>query len=57
MPVYIEDVKEKNPILNLHQIFIKSSSNLLALTFVSVYIEDVKEKNQIPLYLKIKVPK
>jgi len=37
-------------------IFIKSSSNLLALTFVSVYIEDVKEKNQIPLYLKIKVP-
>jgi len=38
-------------------IFIKSSSNLLALTFVSVYIEDVKEKNQIPPYLKIKVPK
>jgi len=37
-------------------IFIKSSSNLLALTFVSVYIEDVKEKNPIPLYLKIKVP-
>jgi len=37
-------------------IFIKSSSNLMALTFVSVYIEDVKEKNQIPLYLKIKVP-
>jgi hypothetical protein len=37
-------------------IFIKSSSNLLALSFVSVYIEDVKEKNQIPLYLKIKVP-
>jgi len=30
-------------------IFIKSSSNLLALSFVSVYIEDVKEKNQIPL--------
>jgi hypothetical protein len=37
-------------------IFIKSSSNLLALTFVSVYIEDVKEKNPIPLYIKIKVP-
>jgi len=37
-------------------IFIKASSNLLALTFVSVYIEDVKEKNPIPLYLKIKVP-
>jgi hypothetical protein len=37
-------------------IFIKSSSNLIALTSVSVYIEDVKEKNQIPLYLKIKVP-
>jgi hypothetical protein len=37
-------------------IFIKSSSNLLALTFVSVYIEYVKEKNQIPLSLKIKVP-
>jgi len=26
--VYIEDVKEKNQILNLHQIFIKFSSNL-----------------------------
>ena len=38
-------------------IFIKSSSNLMALTFVSVYIEDVKEKNPIPLYLKIKAPK
>jgi hypothetical protein len=37
-------------------IFIKASSNLLALTCVSVYIEDVKEKNQIPLYIKIKVP-
>jgi hypothetical protein len=37
-------------------IFIKASSNLVALTFVSVYIEDVKEKNPIPLYLKIKVP-
>jgi len=37
-------------------IFIKSSSNLMALSFVSVYIEDVKEKNPIPLYLKIKVP-
>jgi hypothetical protein len=36
-------------------IFIKSSSNLIALTFVSVYIEDVKEKNQISLYIKIKV--
>ena len=32
-------------------LFIKSSSNLIALTFVSVYIEDVKEKNQIPLNL------
>jgi hypothetical protein len=38
-------------------IFIESSSNLLALSFVSVYIEYVKEKNSIPLYLKIKVPK
>ena len=38
-------------------IFIKSSSNLLALSFVSVYLEDVKEKNSIPLYLKIKVPR
>jgi len=38
-------------------IFIKSSSNLIALSFVSVYIEYVKEKNQIPLYLKIKVPR
>jgi len=37
-------------------IFIKSSSNVMALTFVSVYIEDVKEKNQILIYLKIKVP-
>jgi hypothetical protein len=37
-------------------IFIKSSSNQIALSFVSVYLEDVKEKNQIPLYLKIKVP-
>jgi hypothetical protein len=36
-------------------IFIKPSSNLLALTCVSVYIKDVKEKNPIPLYLKIKV--
>jgi hypothetical protein len=42
--------------MSVFPIFIKSSSNLLALTFVSVYIEDVKEKNQIPLYLKIKVP-
>jgi len=38
-------------------IFIKSSSNLLALSFVSIYLEDVKEENQIPLSLKIKVPK
>jgi len=38
-------------------IFIKSSSNLIALTFVSVYIADVNKKNPIPLYLKIKVPK
>jgi hypothetical protein len=38
-------------------IFIKSSSNLIALSFVSVYIEYVKEKNQIPLSLKIKVPR
>ena len=38
-------------------IFIKSSSNFIALTFVSVYVEDVKEKNEIPLYLKIKVPR
>jgi hypothetical protein len=38
-------------------IFIKASSNLIALTFVSVYIEDVKEKNQIPIYLKIKAPR
>jgi len=37
-------------------IFIKSSSNLIALSFVSVYIKDVKEKNPIPLYLKIKMP-
>jgi hypothetical protein len=38
-------------------IFINSSSNLIALTFVSVYLEDVKKKNPIPLYLKIKVPR
>jgi len=43
--------------MSVFPIFIKASSNLLALTSVSVYIEDVKEKNQIPLYLKIKVPK
>jgi hypothetical protein len=42
--------------MSLFPIFIKSSSNLLALIFFSVYLEDVKEKNQIPLYLKIKVP-
>ena len=53
----MEDVKEKDLIPNLYQIFIKSSSNLIALIFVSVYIEDVKEKNPIPLYLKIKVHK
>jgi hypothetical protein len=41
--------------MSVFPIFIKSSSNLLALTFVSVYIEDMKEKNQIPLSLKIKV--
>jgi hypothetical protein len=29
----------------------------MALTSVSVYLEDVKEKNQIPLSLKIKVPR
>jgi len=38
-------------------IFLNSSSHLIPLTFVSVYIKDVKEKNQIPLYLKIKVPR
>ena len=38
-------------------IFIKSSLNLIALSFVSVYLEDVKQKNPIPLNLKIKVPK
>jgi len=43
--------------MSVFPIFIKSSSNLIALTFVSVYTEDVKEKNQIPLSLKIKVPK
>jgi hypothetical protein len=42
--------------MSVFQIFIKSSSNLLALTFFSVYIEEVKEKNQTPLYIKIKVP-
>jgi hypothetical protein len=42
--------------MSVFPIFIKSSSNLLALTFISVYIEDVKEKNPIPLYIKIKVP-
>jgi hypothetical protein len=42
--------------MSVFTIFIKSSSNLLVLTSVSVYIEDVKEKNQIPLYIKIKVP-
>src|SRR4028118_153408 len=41
--------------MSVFPIFIQSSSNLLALTFVSVYIEYVKEKNQIPLSLKIKV--
>ncbi|MEG3955311.1 PEP-CTERM sorting domain-containing protein [Microcoleus sp. herbarium2] len=48
--------KSNERLSNLHQIFIKPSSNLLALTFVLVYIENVKEKNQIPLYIKIKVP-
>jgi hypothetical protein len=43
--------------MSVFPIFIKSSSNLIALTFVSVYTEDVKEKNQIPLSLKIKVPR
>jgi hypothetical protein len=42
--------------MSVFPIFIKSSSNLMALTFVSVYIEDVKEKNPIPVYIKIKVP-
>jgi hypothetical protein len=42
--------------MSVFPIFIKSSSNLLVLSFVSVYIEDVKEKNPIPLYIKIKVP-
>ncbi|MEG4287835.1 PEP-CTERM sorting domain-containing protein [Microcoleus sp. C2C3] len=40
--------------MSVFPIFIKSSSNLLALTCVSVYLEDVKEKNPIPLNLKIK---
>jgi hypothetical protein len=44
------------PAVEEGSIFIKSSSNLIALTFVSVYIEDVKEKNPSPLYLKIKIP-
>jgi len=42
--------------MSVFPIFIKSSSNLLALTFVSVYIEDVKEKKPIQLNLKIQVP-
>jgi hypothetical protein len=42
--------------MSVFPIFIKSSSNLLALIFFSVYLEDVKEKKQIPLYLKSKVP-
>jgi hypothetical protein len=41
--------------MSVFPIFIKSSSNLLALTFVSVYIEYVKEKNPSLLYIKIKV--
>jgi hypothetical protein len=41
--------------MSVFPIFIKSSSNLLALTIIYVYIEDVKEKNPIPLYLKLKV--
>src|SRR4028118_307283 len=43
--------------MSVFPIFIKSSSNLIALSFVSVYIGDVKEKKPIPLYIKIKVPK
>jgi hypothetical protein len=42
--------------MSVFPIFIKSSSNLLALTSVSVYLGDVKEKKPIPLYIKIKVP-
>jgi hypothetical protein len=42
--------------MSVFSIFIKSSSNLRALTFISVYIEDVKEKNPSPLSIKIKVP-
>jgi hypothetical protein len=42
--------------MSVFPIFIKSSSNLLALTSVSVYLEDVKEKNPILLYVKIKAP-
>jgi hypothetical protein len=34
--------------MSVFPIFIKSSSNLLALTSVPVDLEDVKEKNQIP---------
>ena len=34
--------------MSVFRIFIKSSSNLLALTCVPVELEDVKEKNQIP---------
>ena len=50
MPLFKAAVEEGS-------IFIKSSLNLLALTFVSVYLEDVKEKDLIPLNLKIKVPR
>jgi PIN domain nuclease of toxin-antitoxin system len=34
--------------MSVFPIFIKASSNLLALTCVPVDLEDVKEKNQIP---------
>jgi hypothetical protein len=34
--------------MSVFPIFIKSSSNLLALTSFSVYLEDVKEKDLIP---------
>jgi hypothetical protein len=45
--------KSNERLFNLHQIFIKSHG----VKFYFGYIEDMKEKNQIPLSLKIKVPK
>jgi hypothetical protein len=45
--------KSNERLFNLHQIFIKSHG----VKFYFCYIEDMKEKNQIPLSLKIKVPK